>query len=56
MIKSEYTRLLAELEMEYHETWTKHLTQYTKQLFTMQKEYNIAVDKINQEFIFGKSE
>lgn len=56
MIKSEYTRLLAELEMEYHENWTKHLSRYTKQLITMQEEYNIAVEKINQEFIFGKSE
>lgn len=56
MIKSEYTRLLDELETEYHENWTEHLTKYTKQLVTMQEEYNIAVEKIKQEFLFGKPE
>lgn len=56
MIKSEYMRLLDELETEYHENWTEHLTRYTKQLVIMQEEYDIAVEKIKREFVFGQSE
>jgi len=56
MIKSEYMRLLVEMEMEYYENYTKHLTKYTKQLITMQEEYDIAVEKIKREFVFGKPE
>jgi len=55
-MKSEYTRLLDEMEKEYHKNYTKLLTKYTKQLVTMQEEYMIAVERIKQEFMFGKPE